>query len=183
MNSSSQQFETTIKSSFDPLLTFDCIVKDKRLKAFYYGYSDDSPLQHVLEVGFSDGHHTLFGCSEDHGWFDYNNEKDTEYVTAIKDDLNVLLLLDASSTMWSTCFTIDENKNLFNVYVLKKVKEGKGVVFCVYYNGDYKFDLKKKDNTWEWLTSRKINPEERNDDMVCRVLSHLDEQAKVHPIY
>ena len=165
--------ENTLKKAFEPLLTFNCNVSGNELKGFFYGESDEDPINRTIDIGFSDGYQTTFLVDENGYWHDLNDEK-SPYVFPILNDLNTLL--SHRKNRFATCFQVEDADGLFNIYVFESENEEKESEYRVYYKNDYRFTLKQIKGKWDWSTSRKINPEIVNDPITDYVISKIEEK-------
>lgn len=167
--------ETAIKKAFSPLLTFDCNINGNELKGFFYGETDEDPINRTIDVGFSDGYQTTFLVDENGCWCDLNDKK-SPYVFPLLNDLNILL--SHSKDRFATCFQVEDVEGLFNVYVFECEDEVKRTQYSVYYKNDYRFTLKKNGGKWDWSTSRKIDPETMNEPLTQFTISKIEERMK-----
>jgi hypothetical protein len=167
--------ENPLKKAFEPLLTFDCTVNGNELKGFFYGETDEDPINRTIDVGFSDGYQTTFLVDENGYWHDLNDNK-SPYVIPILTDLNILL--SHRKDRFATCFPVEDVEGLFNVYVFECEDEVREIQYAVYYKNDYRFTLKKNKGKWDWSTSRKINPEIMNEPLKKFTISKIEERMK-----
>jgi hypothetical protein len=124
-----------------PAIEFFCDVDGRVLKASLT-HVEDNGVQFIYHISFSDGHVGSFMAPLEAGrWYDEGLS--SAYAKAIHDDLNAFCGFLLNKPPF--CIRLKSEKEAFNVWI---VPSRKTAHYSVYYKGDYRFELRKKD-CWE----------------------------------
>lgn len=166
-----------------PTIKFECKVSGKELIAEVVT-EEINPGKFNFNTRFSDGFEDIFSHDEESGT--WKSQKDTKpsYLKRIQDDLSALRCYQVGRHYLSFPHTIDNQ--VINVWMFETQREdgymvySKGGCKCyaVYYNGDYRFEMKKVGGAWYAKTVRHINPETIDETLVGTIGKMIDAQIK-----
>lgn len=161
--------DAILRSVF-PKLSFPCMVRDKRLIATFRG-EVENPLATFFKFSFSDGYQTIFQRSY-HEWTDQKTGADSPYLKGILSDLQSMTGFQGGHR--GASFPVSFRGDSFNVFIMDTEREDAGLVKAVYYNADYRFDLKKINGKWHARTIRSVEPEMINQEMAALVVEYIN---------
>jgi hypothetical protein len=139
---------------FDPPIQFPVRVYGKRIIANVveqYGSSD----QFVLRVRFSDGFEDIFHLNEDGNIFG-STDRSHPYEISLNKDISILIGMDKNRNYHVIEAMIDDV--ITNVWIIDRSDSSTAVVYAVYYNNLYRFELKRNKNTWIAFSKSKLSP-------------------------
>jgi hypothetical protein len=157
-----------------PAVKFFCKVRTKELSALLTGIVDH-PLYFVYRIRFSDDYEDDFTIL-DNGFVEGDKkEASAPYAAAIKNDVHVLWGFQPDKEVYTMRWMIDGKHT--NIWILEFDRDGDKVYF-IYYNGDYRFEMKKSGAGWLSRTARKIDPEVINDKLAAEIGRMIDQELQ-----
>lgn len=153
-------------------IPFYCRVNGKDLMAKIIALVEH-PLYFVYRIRFSDGYEDDFSLME--GGYVEPEKKGTSgaYAAAIKEDLKVVWRVQADKEIYTMRWMIDGVHT--NVWIKEGESEGEQV-YAVYYNGDYRFEMKRQGAGWFWRSKRVIDPETVNEKLAAEIGRMIDKE-------
>jgi len=166
-----------------PLIKFECTVSGKELIAEVVA-EEINPGQFNFNTRFSDGFEDVFSHDEGAKTWKALHDTQASYLNKIQDDLAALRCYQVGRHYLSFPHTI--NDHVTNVWVFETQREDGYMVYskggckryAVYYNGDYRFEMKKVYGGWYAKTVRQINPEIIDENLVIRIGQMIDAHIK-----
>lgn len=166
-----------------PTIKFECKVSGKELIAEVVA-EEINPGQFNFNTRFSDGFEDIFSHDEESGTWKSHKDSKSAYLKKIQDDLSALMSYQVDRHYLSFRHTI--GKESINVWVFETQREDGDMVYpkggykryTVYYNGDYRFEMKKVRGAWHAKTVRQINPEIIDENLVAIISKMIDGQIK-----
>jgi hypothetical protein len=169
MQANTREADAILRSVFTNL-SFPCMVRDKKLIATFRG-EVENPIATFFKFSFSDGYQTIFQRGL-HGWIDQKTGGDSLYLKGIHADLESMAGFQGGHK--GASFPVNLRGKSFNVFVMDTERDDAGLVKAVYYNADYRFDLKKINGKWHARTIRAIEPEMINEEMAALVVEYIN---------
>ena len=170
--SDTRQADAILESVF-PKLSFPCMVNNKKLVATLRE-EVENPLSAFFRFSFSDGYQTVFQRTRDE-WVDAKTGGGSAYLSGIFQDLQSMA--GFQNIRGTASFPALLNGKSCNVFIVDTQREDAGPVKAVYYNADYRFDLKKIQGKWHARTIRVIEPEIINEEIALRAVQYLNASA------
>ena len=170
-----QNVSEKLIKEFNPGIDFECTVYTRKLKATIVAIVD-TPMQHSYRVKFSDGYVDNFSVINSRISVGDNKWESGGYAFGIQKDLSIMHNLYRAKQVFSLKWKL--KKSEFNVWVFES-EDIKGVnSFQVFYKGDYRFEMAKKEGQWLAYSKRKINPGIINYELVNQI-EELLERVKI----
>lgn len=158
-----------------PPIKFECQVNGKKLlaevetKALEWGKFE-------FVTKFSDGFCDTFFHDEESGTWEPERDKRATYLKKIKDDLSALVFYPAFKHYLN--FRHKIGNQLVNIWVFEAEMERSNVVYTVYYNGSYRFEMKKVRGAWHAKTVKQDQPEIIDGELVDKIGKMIDEKIR-----
>ncbi len=166
-----------------PPIKFECKVSGRELIAEVVA-EEIHPGQFNFNTRFSDGFEDIFSHDEGSKTWKAVHDTKASYLNKIQDDLFALRCYQVGRHYLSFPHTLGDQS--MNVWVFETQREdgymvySKGGCKCyaVYYNGDYRFEIKKVLGGWYAKTVRQINPEIIDENLVMKIGEMIDARIK-----
>ena len=166
-----------------PPIKFECKVSGRELIAEVIA-EEVKPGQFNFNTTFSDGFSDIFSHDDDSGIWKANKDKKEAYLKKIQDDLCALQCYQIGRHYLSFRHPVDNET--INIWVFETQREDLYMMYskggckryAVYYNGDYRFEMKKVAGAWTAKTVRHHNPEIIDKDLVARIGHLIDKKIK-----
>ena len=129
----------------------------------------NDPILNSFKIKFSDGYEDVFTLDEDGAIGSSDMSAGKQYAFVIKDDLYCLCLMDAEEKVWNFQYLI--NETIGNVWVRKTEH-----VYKIYTEGDYHFQVVKREGQWFSENVRKIEPRPIDEDLAKKVIAMLEKE-------
>lgn len=152
-----------------PSVNFYCHVKGQDLTAQVIGILDH-PLYFIYRIKFSNGFEDDFSIL-DNGFIEGTKAESKTYAVALKDDMHSLYGFEPDKEIYTMRWMID-GKHI-NIWVKESGEEGEKR-YVVYYNGHYRFELKRNGAGWLARTSQLNEPEKINDKLAVEIGRMID---------
>jgi hypothetical protein len=157
----------------EPVITFDCLVEGKKLKASIT-HQEDNGLQFIYHISFSNGHSASFVAPLEAGaWHD--EKLASPYAKAIEQDLQAFCGFLPQKPPFA--IRLKSEKESFNVWVVPHVY--KRDYYTIFYKGQYRFDIRR---TGQW-EAKSVREGHFIDDeiaaIVCRNLGQRSPQLQL----
>jgi hypothetical protein len=125
---------------------------------------DENPIQYSFRIQFSDGYEDTFTLDE--GMIEAGNgDASKPYIRAIRNDIENVIGLDTGKFYYVLPERIDGITT--NVWIIEREDEKNKTYYGVYYNGHYRFELRKIAEEWSY-TSRSKEPGAKIDEALAR---------------
>ena len=166
-----------------PPIKFECKVSGRELVAEVVA-EEINPGKFNFNTRFSDGFEDIFSHDEESKTWNAIRDTKADYLKKIQDDLSALMSYQVGRHYLN--FRHRLRDQIINVWVFETQREdgymvySKGGCKCytVYYNGDYRFEMKKVGGAWYAKTVRQINPESIDENLVAIIGKMIDGQIK-----
>lgn len=166
-----------------PPIKFECKVSGRELIAEVIA-EEVNPGQFNFNTRFSDGFEDVFSHDERAKTWKALHDTQASYLNKIQDDLAVLRCYQVGRHYLSLPHIIDEK--LINVWVFETQRDDGYMVYskggckryAVYYNGDYRFEIKKVNGAWYAKTVRQVNPEIIDENLVASIGKMIDARIR-----
>lgn len=166
-----------------PPIKFECKISGRNMVAEVVA-EEVNPGQYNFNTRFSDGFADTFSHDEGSGTWKANKDKRYAYLNKIQDDLAALRCYQVGRHYLSFRHVVANQ--LINIWVFETQREDGYMVYskggckqyAVYYNGDYRFEIKKNCGAWEAKTVRHLNPEVIDDKLVAKIGWMIDEKIR-----
>lgn len=131
----------------------------------------------TLRIQFSDGFEDIFRLDENGDVFG-TTEESAIYGLSIRNDIGVLIGIEPDEHYH--IFEEEINGRTTNIWVFEQGDGFDHIVYSVYYNNIYRFELRKNESAWEASTRSKLHPV-IDQRMIKKVSWLLDNLAGVDP--
>jgi hypothetical protein len=166
-----------------PPIKFECKVSGRELIAEVIT-EEVNPGQFNFNTTFSDGFSDIFSHDERSGIWTANKDAEEAYLNMIQDDLSALQCYQVGRHYLS--FRHPLEKEPVNIWVFETQREDLYMMYSkggckrytVYYNGDYRFEMKKVAGAWRAKTVRHHNPVVIDENLVAKIGQIIDEKIK-----
>lgn len=166
-----------------PTIKFECEVSGKELIAEVETL-ETYPGHFNFNTRFSDGFADTFIHNENSGDWKAVRDKEAVYLANVKNDLSALVSYQVGRHYLSFRHKIENE--LVNIWVFETQREDGFMVYSkggcksytVYYNGDYRFEIKKICGAWQAKTVRQVNPEIIDEKLVAKIGQVIDSNIK-----
>lgn len=159
-----------------PSIKFECEVNGKELIAEVIA-EEINPGHFNFNTRFSDGFEDIFIHEERSGLWKAIRDKKAAYLEKVKDDLSALVAYQIDRHYLSFRHTIASQ--VVNIWVFETQWEDRGVIYTVYYKGDYQFEMKKKYGGWYAKTVRQEKDKVIDEQLVAKIGEMIDARFRV----
>jgi hypothetical protein len=138
---------------FDPPIQFPVRVSGKRIIANVekqIGSTD----QFVLDIRFSDGFFDTFHLNEDGNIFG-TSDRSKPYELSLRRDITILIGMDKNRSYYVLEEMLDNV--ITNIWIFDR-STSTTILYAVYYNNIYRFELKRNNNTWIAFSKSRLSP-------------------------
>ncbi len=155
-------------------LKFYCQVNGKDLMAKIRGVVNH-PIYFVYRIQFSDGYEDDFYLLEN-GFVDSEKgESSKPYAYALRYDLQSLGWMPGNKGVYTMRWMIGGTHT--NIWIKETDSDGEHI-YSIYFNGNYRFEMKKDGTGWFWRTRRVVEPEEINEKLAVEIGRLLDRELQ-----
>jgi hypothetical protein len=159
-----------------PPIKFECEVNGKDLIAEVVAEETD-PGRFNFNTKFSDGFEDTFIHEERSGLWKAIRDQKAAYLEKIKDDLSALVAYQIDRAYLSFRHTI--GSHVVNIWVFETQWENGGMIYTVYYKGDYQFEMKKIYGGWYAKSVRQEKIKLIDETLVARVGEMIDAKIRL----
>ena len=159
-----------------PRIKFECQVNGKELIAEVVA-QETHPGHFNFNTRFSDGFEDTFVHEEKSGLWKAIRDKKAAYLKKIKDDLSALVAYQIDRHYLSFRHLFDTQ--LVNIWVFETQWENGGVIYTVYFKGDYQFEMKKRHGGWYARTVRQQKNQPIDEKLVNNIGQMIDAKIRL----